>query len=160
MGADAWSDKLPICCRCDHYLFLQALQPILDQFERLAGKHYHHDFETQEEFADQLLDYKEDTLDPVKRFMNGSQPDIYDAIQLFLERGEANYRYVEMEEITALREVREHPHPYRGQLMQSAADRIRDERYIGNIRDRVRQLEEVDFHGYEHYRVGGSEGGR
>ena len=185
--------------------FLKELRSFLDQLEQLSRKNYHLYFEERENFEDELLDFKEDSLDPIKRFINGNQANIYEDIQLFLERGDANYRYIEVEEVAALREVIGHPHPYRGQLMQvakeqldrskqqvldaidsekekatgkiaalsnklqrydefeklspeeqdriqgyfrKAADRIRHERYIGNIRDQVRQLEEVAFHRY------------
>jgi hypothetical protein len=185
--------------------FLKELRPFLDQLEQLSRKNYHLYFEEWENFEDSLLDFKEDSLDPIKRFINGNQANIYEDIQLFLERGDANYRYIEVEEVAALREVIGHPHPYRGQLMQvakeqldrskqqvlnaiesekeqaagkiaalsnklqaydefgklspeeqerirgyfhKAADRLRHERYIGNIRDQVRELEEVTFHRY------------
>ncbi|MCB9053313.1 MAG: BREX system P-loop protein BrxC [Lewinellaceae bacterium] len=184
------------------YPFLEVLEPFVGDIERLSRKDYSKYFEELPDFGHQLLDFKDDALDPVKKFMNGSQAKIYDDIKLFLERGDANYRYIEAHEVEALREVLQHKRPYLGQMMQLAKEqldsckekvkgaieteknkaekriselmekiqgfeefekvspafqkrtlgyfqdaiaRIRSDRYIANIRDRVRQFEEEDF---------------
>jgi hypothetical protein len=189
----------------DQYPFLKVLREFADELHRLSRYDYSKYFEEEEDMEEALVDFKIDTLDAIKKFMKGNQVKIYDNIKLFLDRGEANYRYIDDGEVEELRAVIKHQTPYRGQLMQLAKEqldsckekvkkaidtekaqaeqkimelvekiqgyeefgkikqeeqgqildyfqraktRIQNERYIGNIRDLVRQFEEEDFHNH------------
>jgi energy-coupling factor transporter ATP-binding protein EcfA2 len=185
-----------------NFPFLKILESFADRLDRLSRKNYSKYFEEISEFEDDLLDFKEDNLDAIKKFMNGSQSKIYEAVKQFLDRGAANYRYIEAEEIKDLQAITEHPNPFKGDMMKLAKDqldtcrnkvkaaieaekdkaektinalaekiksypefekikatqqnrilgyfseavaKIKNDRFIGNIRDQVRKFEEEDF---------------
>src|SRR5690606_1288271 len=69
---------------------------------------------------DDLLDNKENTGDPIKRFWNGEQKKIYDGIRGFFSGNQSNLEYIECEEVDVLREVNEHETPFYGNLIRDA----------------------------------------
>lgn len=108
----------------DRYPFLQVLQPYARQLDQLAATNYNKYFDQVEAIEDELIDFKEDTLDPIKSFMAGQQRKIFDDITLFLERGQANNQYIDQEELQALRMVAGESRPYAGQKMQLAKEQL------------------------------------
>ena len=102
------------------YPFLQALQPIVAQLDALQAKPYDYFLSHFSEVREGLLDTREDVLDPIEQFLNGTQREIYDEVRDFLNRGEANLGYLGEERVAPLRRLLEHPHPYRGGHMQQA----------------------------------------
>jgi len=67
-----------------------------------------------------LLDHKEKTVDPIKRFWNGEQKNIYDSIRKFFSGNQSNLDYIQCEVLDVLREVNEHTTPYNGTLIRDA----------------------------------------
>jgi len=67
--------------------------------------------------ADALLDLKEGLLDPVTRFLSGSQKQIYDEAQQFLAAQEPNFAYLEGDEVRQLPLLLADPACYKGNQM-------------------------------------------
>ena len=73
-----------------------------------------------EKFEDEILDIKEKLTEPIKRFMNSPQKNVYDEIISFVAKNEENFSYVDHSEISVLSEVRESSVPYKNNTIQKA----------------------------------------
>lgn len=110
----------PLTAQELHYPFLAVLDEPLRTMEEIIGKPYTFYLT---EFARQskgLLDVKENTLDPVRRFMNGPQKGLYDDARKFLQTHEANFTYVEGDEAPQIRTILDDPNCFKGTSMQHA----------------------------------------
>jgi hypothetical protein len=104
----------------NQYPFLEALEPVQKQLQALAEKEYTYLITNVQDFENPLLDAKEDLLDPIRRFWNGEQKQIFDRIRLFLEADRSNFDYIEGEELQTIRDIFKSPKPYAGSLMRDA----------------------------------------
>lgn len=102
------------------YPFLSILDPVAEFVEKLTKKEYTYYLTNVKDFEDDLLDYKEKTVDPIKRFWNGEQKNIYDSIRKFFSGNQSNIEYIQCEELDVLREVNDHNTPFYGTLIKDA----------------------------------------
>jgi predicted transcriptional regulator len=102
------------------YHFLGDLDPIVEYMEKLGKKDYTYFLNNLQDFEDHLLNYKEDVIDPIRKFWNGEQKKIYDSISKFFTSDQSNLDYIQSDELETLREVYKHPTPYKGNLIQNA----------------------------------------
>jgi len=102
------------------YKFLLSLEPFAEKLKSWSNKEYHYFLSKLETIEHDLLDSKEDILDPIKRFMIGEQREIYDRIRKLLNEDTSNLSYVEGEEFDILKAIIEHPKPYTGNLVRDA----------------------------------------
>lgn len=102
------------------YPFLANLHKLSNVINRLIQQEYSYYINHAHEFEDELLDEKEDVLNPIQSFMNGEQKKIYDDIQYLLERDTGNLNYVEAEKVGALRNVMADEKPYLGSKIRNA----------------------------------------
>ncbi len=102
------------------YPFLDKLKPIADKMGQLAEKDYAYFLNHLGDFGDELLDAKENYLDPIKSFMHGAQRVAYDEVIAFLKEEEANFPDLSQEEVQPLRDLAEAAAPYRGNGIPTA----------------------------------------
>ena len=102
------------------YPFLNSLEEFAEKLQRWGNKDYSFYLTKLNEFEDDLLDAKEDLLDPIKRFMNGEQRKIYDSIKNLVTSNTANIDYVEGDEFDTLKTLIESKTPYLGNAIQIA----------------------------------------
>ncbi len=102
------------------YPFLNSLNEFADKLEGWSKKEYGYFLTNLNGFKDELLNTKEDLLDPIKRFINGDQKDIYDGILNLLEGDRSNLDYIEGNELQLLEELLKHSKPYSGNLIREA----------------------------------------
>ena len=102
------------------YPFLSSLEVFADKLQRWSNKDYSYYLTNLNVFKDDLLDSKEDLLDPVKRFMTGEQRKIYDDIKRLLESNTANVDYVDGDEFDTLKTLINSQTPYKGNGIQIA----------------------------------------
>ena len=102
------------------YPFLKVLDPVAEFVETLTKKEYNYYLTNVADFEDDLLDHKEKTVDPIKRFWNGEQKKIYDSITVFFAGNMSNLEYVEGEELEELRAVIQNTKPYEGDVIKNA----------------------------------------
>ena len=110
-----------------NYSFLESLEPFSDFLERILRNDYHFFLTEISSFEDELLDAKEELLDPIKRFMNGEQRKIYNSIKDFVDGNTANISYIEGDEFETLQTLINSKTPYKGngiQLAKAAKDSI------------------------------------
>jgi hypothetical protein len=104
------------------YPFLKSLEPIAESLDRLSQMEYGVVINQVKDFEDELLDLKEDVLDPIRKFWNGEQKKIFDRINQFLNGDQSNFEYVEDQEIKILRDIKHHPRPYLGNTIREAKE--------------------------------------
>ncbi|MQY78334.1 MAG: BREX system P-loop protein BrxC, partial [Bacteroidetes bacterium] len=104
----------------ENYPFLRVMEPLGGLLEKLADKEYAWLFTNVKEYEDELLDAKEDVLDPIKKFWHGEQKKIYDSIRIFIQDNQSNLEYIQSDELAKLKEVYSHSKPYSGNLIRDA----------------------------------------
>ena len=104
----------------NNYPFLVLLEPIQDKLRSWSGKDYTYFLLSRQEYKDNLLDAKEDLLDPIRKFMNGDQKKIYDEIRLIVNSDTTNLSFVDGDEMEQLRIVLNHDKPFLGTLIRDA----------------------------------------
>ncbi len=108
----------PLASQISRYPFLGALTPVLDRLKELKGKPYTWYLTELSSQEDTLLDMKEGIIDPVRKFMSGSQRDIFDDACTFVQAQEPNFAYIEGDEASQVREALADPECFRGNCMQ------------------------------------------
>lgn len=88
----------PLASQVVQYPFLSALTPVLETLKELCGKPYTWYLTELQSQEDDLLDLKEQVIDPVRRFMNGSQKGIYDEAREFMRTQKLNFAYITSDE--------------------------------------------------------------
>ncbi|MDA9774665.1 hypothetical protein N9B82_06870, partial [Saprospiraceae bacterium] len=120
-----------------NYPFLASLGPLSEMLDKVATMDYNMLIQQIDELEDKLLDDKEGILDPINKFWNGEQKKIFDKIIALLNSDQSNFEFVDTKDLELLRELKEHPKPYTGNLMKNAKeamDRLRSN-VIGKIEE-------------------------
>ena len=115
--------------KVNEYPFLAELQDFNTFLDNLTKNNYHYFLNNIKDFEDQLLDYKEDQLDPIQSFMNGDQLIIYDDIKKLVSSNNANIKYIEGDEFNTLTTLINSKTPYKGngvQLAKAAKDTLKN----------------------------------
>lgn len=107
-----------IALRNSNYPFLGILQNAIHTLQSLKGKPYAWYLTDLLGQEDDLFDLKEKVSDPIRLFINGSQRDIFEPAQVFLQKQEANFTYVLGEEPASLRLLLQDPQCYKGDRLQ------------------------------------------
>ncbi len=102
------------------YPFLSSLNRPLAAITPLVGKHYDFYLVDLPAQMESLLDDKEAVVDPLRRFMKGSQSQIYSEARLYLAAQDANFTYVAGDEAAQLAAILADPACYQGNRMQQA----------------------------------------
>ncbi len=108
----------------DQYPFPNALMPALEQLEEISGKPYTWYLTELLNQEDELLDLKEQLIDPVRKFMSGPQKQIYLQAKAFIQDQEANFTYVQGDEVNQVRSVLNDPACFKGNRMQQLKTRL------------------------------------
>ncbi len=119
-------DVNQLLARKKEFPFLKNLDEFSDRLERLSEKEYSYFLNNINDFKKELLDSKENLLDPIKRFMNGDQATIYESIRKLIEGDISNFDYIDGDELNILKSLLENPKPYSGNLIKEAK-RAKDE---------------------------------
>ena len=101
-----------------HYPFQEKLDRAIATLKEVNGKPYAWYLTELLDREDDLLDLKEDILDPISKFMKGSQREIFDRSYSYLREQEANFAYIEGDEVEQIRAILENEQCFKGGLMQ------------------------------------------
>jgi hypothetical protein len=104
------------------YPFVEQLQPMADKLRKIKEMDYATLITEIGSMEDDLLDIKQDNLDPIKQFMNSGQKEIYDRLNQFDSYNQANFDYVDAHEKEVLKKAKEDSTPYRGTTMREAKE--------------------------------------
>jgi hypothetical protein len=102
------------------YPFLAALEQPFNRIKELVGKPYAFYLKELEPGKKELLDMKEEVLDPVRRFMGGRLKVFYEEALKFHQEHQPNYSYLEGDEPWQLSEILSDPACFKGNKMQQA----------------------------------------
>ena len=120
---DSLSQELrELIARKSEYPFLAQLKTATDRMAKLGTQPYKHfltDFSSE---SDDLLDIKEDLLDPIQRFMKGSGAQIFADTRQFLEANKANFQYLSGSDAEQLGSTLADPRCYAGNGMKSVKE--------------------------------------
>ena len=100
------------------YPFLSALAPVLTTLKDMAGKNTNWFLTDLARVEDTLLDTKENTIDPLRRFMRSPQKTIYDQARQLVAEQEDNFAYVDAAEVDAVRGFLDEKSPWQGSRLQ------------------------------------------
>lgn len=109
-----------LASQVSQYPFLTALSDPITKLRELVGKEYSFYLTALSKQFEDLLDMKEDVLDPIMRFMSGSPKSIYDETRAYLEKQSANFSYVEGDAGQQLRDILTDEKCFQGNRMQQA----------------------------------------
>ena len=108
----------PLAAQVSQYPFLNALIPVLEKLKELTGKPYTWYLIELIRQEDTLLDMKEGVIDPVRKFMNGPQKDIYNQARTFIQSHEPNFTYVNSDAASSIRAALNDPACFKGNRIQ------------------------------------------
>jgi len=153
-------DVNQLLARKNEYPFISSLNHFSDRLERLSNKDYTYFITNIKDFEDDLLDTKDDLIDPIKRFMNGDQIEIYDSVRKLLNWDTSNLDYIEGDELIILKELINNEKPYRGNAIKDAkqakdvltkkvVERIKEEKLsaIQTIEESIKKVQEKEEYG-------------
>lgn len=137
-----------------NYPFLNSLDPMIELVEQIGDMDYNLVISNVDDYENNLLDYKEAILDPIRKFWNGEQKKIFDAINTYLNGDQSNFEYIDNLELAVLKEVHKNPKPFAGNTMKDAKDamdtlqkklleKIEEERNetLGAVKQYIAQIE-------------------
>jgi hypothetical protein len=119
------------------YPFLQQLNPVIKNLKNATGRGYSWYLTDFLEQVSELRGLKITVIDPIIRFMSGSQKNIFDDAMNFVREQKANLKYVDTEDLTLINDIINDPECYRGDLMQQLKNRVEDIR--GKIDSQVKK---------------------
>jgi predicted transcriptional regulator len=105
-----------------NYPFLGSLESLTELLEKISEMDYNVVITNVGDFENELLDQKEGILDPIRKFWNGDQKKIFDAINTYLNGDQSNFEYVDDAELSLLREVHKNAKPFAGNTMKDAKE--------------------------------------
>ena len=112
----------------ENYPFLKQLEPALNKIISIKVKDYSYYLKNVSAFKKELLDAKDELIEPVKSFMHGSQKKTYDDVISFFKEEVANFAEVPQSDFAPLIALKESLAPYKGNLIpeaKKAVERIR-----------------------------------
>ncbi|MCY4226670.1 MAG: BREX system P-loop protein BrxC [Gammaproteobacteria bacterium] len=104
--------------RKQQYPFLEALDPIIDRIRKIVGKSYSWYLEELVQQKVDLMVMKEEVIDPIHKFMNGSQKVIFDHARDLVQDQKPNLHYIEDNEVEKIQSLLNASDCYKGNGMQ------------------------------------------
>ena len=106
------------------YPFLSSLDGAVAQLKEMSAKPTDWFLLDLPRIADSLLDTKEQSIDPVLSFMQGSQKAIYDQAHQLVQEQEDNFSYVNSPAIEVITALLADPKPWQGTLLQQTKPQL------------------------------------
>lgn len=106
------------------YKFLTSAEPFVEALDKMAALDYASLINTAHSYENELLDLKDDILDPIRKFWNGEQKKIYDKAATFINGNQSNFDYIESEEKAILESTLASLAPYKGDTMKKTKQAI------------------------------------
>ena len=104
--------------QADRYPFLKSLVPVVEKLKEFSHKPYTWHLTELPRQGDELLELKEQLIDPVRKFMAGPQKDIFDKAQEFIQAQEPNFPYIKGNNTAQVVDILNDPECFKGKRMQ------------------------------------------
>lgn len=85
----------PYAAQKDQYPFLKTLMPVIEKLNELKGKPYTWYLTELPQEASNLIQMKEEVIDPILNFMNGPFKEMFENAYKFVQTQEPNFAYIE-----------------------------------------------------------------
>ena len=128
------------------YTFLNDIGEPLNRLKLVAEKEHPYFFNSLEQYGNDLMNDKESLIDGIKKFMGGSQKDIFESILSYVENEKANFVYIDKISLMPLMAVKESATPYKGNIIQTGKqtlDAIRSEVNDKVVQERIAAIEKI-----------------
>ncbi|MCG8600904.1 MAG: BREX system P-loop protein BrxC [Verrucomicrobiales bacterium] len=103
--------------------FVETLEPVRDRLREIATHDYTYPLKSLRDFDDDLLVAKDDFVDPIKNFVNGTNGESFRAIADFLRDQASNLSHSD-EKVADLRAAVDSKTPFRGGIMTKAVSAL------------------------------------
>lgn len=123
-------ELLPYAELTSDYPFLSALTPAIETLREIAKKPYTWHLTELGRQEDELFELKEELLDPVIKFMKGSQRKVYDTARQMIRTQEPNFSALESDDPQEMRLLLADPQCFRGnkiQILKSLTEQVEKE---------------------------------
>lgn len=127
--------------QASQFPFLAALRPVLDTLKEVTGKPYTWYLTELDKQEDRILDLKESIIDPIRKFMNGPQKDIYNQARNLLVTQEANFLYISNNDSEQISTLLNAPDCYKGNRIQQLKGQL--DSLQAQIDDKVTETKET-----------------
>ncbi|NCO65434.1 MAG: BREX system P-loop protein BrxC [Candidatus Aquicultor secundus] len=107
-----------LTAQAGRYPFLTALNPVIDRIKECIGKSYTWYLDDLMKQEDDLLNMKEQTINPIRAFMSGPQKGIYESARICIEEQKPNLSYVGGAEAVQIQAILSDPLCFKGNQMQ------------------------------------------
>jgi hypothetical protein len=104
--------------KSSQYPFINVLTPIIEKLHLVSAKPYDWYLSELAKLEDELLDAKENVIDPICKFMAGQQKEIFDSANAFIKTQESNFVYIQSNEFAALKDNLASEDAYKGNRIQ------------------------------------------
>ena len=101
------------------YPFNKTLDKLIKLVAELSKKQYTYFLTELSKFEDDLLDEKENILEPMREFMNGPQKQLFDNAARFIKEQEPNFSHIDSDEIDDIKTILADLNSYKGNKIQS-----------------------------------------
>ena len=118
--AETFANLRELKAQESQYPFLSSLATAIERISELQGKHYVYYLEELPQQEDDLLDMKENTINPIQSFMSGANKSIYDEASRFLQDQRANFTAISDGKPAELGAILSSPNCYKGNQMKAA----------------------------------------
>ncbi len=134
-----------IANQTENYPFLKVLQPVQEKLTKIKDKSYTWYLTELPKQADDLLDMKENIIDPICKFMDGSQKKIYEKASNYLSKQDSNFDYIDTDEKEQITQELNDPNCFRTNSMQQVKtllDNLRN-KVTTKLKDQIKTSEET-----------------
>lgn len=108
--------------RKEDFSFLSQLEPMKQKVDEVARFDYAKLIETIKDHEDELMDPKEDLLDPIRTFWNGNQRKILESVKEYVNGNRANFDELKENNLDILEECLASDTPYKGTIIRQAKE--------------------------------------
>ena len=88
------NELTPLAAQVAQYPFLGCLDAVIETLDQVTGKPYTWYLTELVRMEDELIELKEEVVDPIRKFMAGPQKKIYDQARKFTRDQDANFHYL------------------------------------------------------------------
>jgi hypothetical protein len=108
--------------RKEDFPFLLQLEPMKQKVDEVASFDYAKLIESLKDYEDELLDPKEELLDPIRTFWNGQQRKILEDVKVYVNGNRANFAELQANNLDILEECLASDAPYKGNIIRKAKE--------------------------------------
>lgn len=129
---------LALASQKSKYPFVVVLEGIIEKIKTFQGKPYAYYLTELHKSEDDLMEIKEKIIDPLKRFINGPQKDIYDSAVKYINSQEPNLDHIQGDESLQIKDILSHPDCFRGNMIQQVKS------LVDSLKEKINQQVESE----------------